>query len=307
VIGQLARDRNLLLNLLMYIPPAPVGAAAVVLDILTRGHALRSHFVPRFALAIFGTIAIASGIVPLLGLRPPDRTAADVIPVTLLHWNVQWGGRHRTESAWEETAQRILSRRPDVIVLSEAPPETWLAHSLRRAGGEWHTAEIANDPGSHYWYRLIVCSRRPVHFDSRVPVRNGAAMAVTVDVEGRPLRLLVVDGISTITLSRTPFLSDVAAACETGAGYDVIVGDFNSVGRSVGFDAVRRADGSYRDASEYCGGYRATWPAPLPLYDIDHVLVRAGNSVTHCEIFSSALLESDHRGQFVSLGLARRR
>jgi endonuclease/exonuclease/phosphatase family metal-dependent hydrolase len=143
--------------------------------------------------------------------------------------------------------------------------------------------------------------------EGQVPVRNGVAMAVAVRVRGRPLRLLVVDGISRVTVPRTPFLEDIAAACDAaakeGRPFDVVVGDFNATGRSVGFDAVRSAAGGYKRASDYSGGWRATWPVPLPLYDIDHVLVRSGAAVTGCDLFSSSTLDTDHRGQFVTLTL----
>ena len=72
-------------------------------------------------------------------------------------------------------------------------------------------------------------------------------MAVTVTVRGRPLRLLVVDGRSTVLLSRTPFLQGVAAECERAAGegrpYDVVVGDFNAWEPGV-HTLVRRSNGT---------------------------------------------------------------
>jgi endonuclease/exonuclease/phosphatase family metal-dependent hydrolase len=204
-------------------------------------------------------------------------------------------------------AARILAREPDVIVLSETPPDPLLFATLRRPGNGWNAVQFHPGPGTRYWYSLLVCSRSPVSLDREVPVRNGSAMAVTVTVRGRPLRLLVVDGMSTIALLRTPFLHDIAAACDAaardGRPYDVVVGDFNSVGHSIGFDAVRSAAGGYRRASDYCGGWRATWPAPLPVFDIDHVLAHSGVTVGGCEIFSINPLDTDHRGQFVTLGL----
>jgi len=295
------------LALMMYIPLAPLGAAAVLTDLLRRGRSLGTRIAPRFTLSAAGVIALVTGVVPMLGRRRPEPSAPGATGVRLLHWNVQWGGRHSGESDWQRSAKMILSRHPDVVVLSEAPPDEWLSHSLQSDIGEWRTVQLSNEPGSRYWYRMRVCSPWPVHLEKRVPVRNGAAMAVDVEVKGRPVRLLMVDGMSSISKPRGPFLQDVAMECENaaraGAPYDVVVGDFNSVGRSIGFDAVRSAAGGYGRASDFCGGWRATWPAPLPIYDIDHVMPRAGVAVAGCEIFSSHLFDTDHRGQFVTLAL----
>lgn len=303
LIGQVVRDRNLALALMMYVPLAPLGLWAVLLDVLRRGRALR----PRFALGAAGLVALSAGVVPMLGFHPTEPAPPGATSVTLLHWNVQSGGRFTDGSRWGDTAARIRAREPDVIVLSETPPDPLLFATLRRRGSGWNAVQLHPGPGTRYWYNLLVCSRSPVSLDRQVPVRNGSAMAVTVTVRGRPLRLLVVDGMSTITLVRTPFLHDVAAECDAAARdrrpYDAVVGDFNSVGRSIGFDALRSAAGGYRRASDHCGGWRATWPVPLPVFDIDHVMARSAVAIGGCEIFSNQPLDTDHRGQFVTLAL----
>ena len=303
IVGQVCRDRNVLLAMLMYVPLVPLGAGAVAIDLLRRGRSVRA----RFAFCGAGVISLAVGGAPMVGLRSPDALPPDSRPITLLHWNMQSGGRLAAQPRWQRAADSILARQPDVIVLSEAPPDAWLFHSLKKYKGNWKTVHVSNEPGERYWYKPLVCSRWPMEMEGQVPVRNGVAMSVTVNVRGRSLRLLVVDGISNIPVVRTPFLHDIAAACDAaaraGRPYDVVVGDFNSVGRSIGFDAVRSAAGGYKRASDFCRGWRATWPVPLPVYDIDHVLVREGASVAGCEIFSSHTLDTDHRGQFVTVSL----
>jgi endonuclease/exonuclease/phosphatase family metal-dependent hydrolase len=304
LVGQIVRDRSLVLALMMYIPLVPVGLGTIVLDLLRRGHSLR----PRFLLLGAGVVALVTGAVPMLGSRQPQPAPPRSETITLLHWNMMSGGRFAAQPRWERAAEQILSRRPDVIVLSEAPPDGWLFHSLHRIQRYgWRTVHISSEPGRRYWYKPLVASLWPMEFSGQVPVRNGVAMSVTVTVRGRPLRLLVVDGMSDIPLLRTPFLDDIAAACDRAAAdgtrYDVVVGDFNSLGRSVGFDAVRSAAGGYRRASDYSGGWRATWPYPLPVFDIDHVLVHGPVVITGCDIFSSRTLDTDHRGQFVTLAL----
>jgi endonuclease/exonuclease/phosphatase family metal-dependent hydrolase len=124
-----------------------------------------------------------------------------------------------------------------------------------------------------------------------------------VDRPGRPIRLLLVDGQSKVTQLRTPMLLDIASACNqaraAGIPFDVVLGDFNAVSRSVGFDALRTAAAGYSLASMSCTGWRGTWPMPMPVYDIDHVWVGAGLSVRSCSIFSNRVC--DHRGQLVQL------
>ena len=303
IAGQVLRDRNVALAMLMYVPTAALGLLAVGLDLLCRGRALRR----RFLLAAVGLVGFTAGALPMVGTRRPDPAPPGGDTVTLLHWNMQSGGRGAAQPRWERAAEHIVARQPDLIVLSEAPPDHWLFHSLHKNGRGYKTVHISNEPDSRYWYKPLVCSRWPMRMEGQVPVRNGVAMAVAVTVRGRLMRLLVVDGISQVTVLRTPFLEDVARACDVasieGRPFDVVVGDFNALGRSVGFDAVRGAGGGYKRGSDYCRGWRATWPAPLPVFDIDHVLVPTGTAVAGCELFSGRALDTDHRGQFVTLAM----
>ena len=301
--GHAARDRNLALALLMYIPLVPLGLWAVVLDLVRRGRSLR----PRFALTLMGFVCVLWGGYPMIGLRSPEGAPPGSHEITLLHWNMQSGGKRANKPRWERAAEQILARQPDVIVLSEAPPDRWIFDALYRVNRGWRTVHISNQPEARYWYKPLVCSRWPMTFEGEVAVRNGAAMSVLVEVRKKPLRLLVVDGVSSPTVVRTAFLHDVAAACEAAAAggrpYDVVVGDFNAVGRSVGFDRVRTSAGGYRPSADYGGGWRGTWPVPVPVYDIDHVWVRAGRAVTRCRLYSGEVFDTDHRGQFVGLAL----
>jgi endonuclease/exonuclease/phosphatase family metal-dependent hydrolase len=303
MVGQVVRDRAVPLALLMYLPLAPLGLAALTFDLLRRGRSIRL----RWSLAGLGTLALVCGTAPMVGVRPPDPAPPGATTVTLLHWNMQSGGRDAAQPRWDRAAEEILSRNPDLIVLSEAPPDGWLFKSLHKVGRGWRTVHIQNDFGGPYWYKPLVCSRWPLRMEGRVPVRNGVAMSVAADVRGKTVRLLVVDGISSPTVLRTPFLEDIAAACREaarrGQPYDVIVGDFNAVGRSLGFDTVRSAADGYREASNYSRNWRGTWPCPLPVYDIDHVLVRTGVAVTGAELFSPPGLETDHRGHYVHLAV----
>jgi endonuclease/exonuclease/phosphatase (EEP) superfamily protein YafD len=114
---------------------------------------------------------------------------------------------------------------------------------------------------------------------------------------------LFVDGQSQVTLERTPMLHDIARACSqaynSGEPIDLIVGDFNAVSRSIGFDAVESAGGGFVLASRFCAGWRGSWPSFFPLFDIHHVWARSDWTIVSCRLFTN--FASDHRGQVVRL------
>jgi endonuclease/exonuclease/phosphatase family metal-dependent hydrolase len=296
---------------MMYVPLVPLGLWAVVLDLARRGRSIRRL---RFALAATGVAAAGWGAFLMTGTRPPEPPAPGSTEITILHWNVMWGGDNMAQ--WFELAREISRRRPDLVVLSEAPSDEMVSRAFSYRTQPAHVVYITNPAKSSYWYNPMVCSHEPLKLEGRIEIRNGAAMAVRAEVKRRSIRLLVVDGKSDPRILRTPMLHDIAAACDEAARdgdpFDVVVGDFNSMGRSIGFDALATAggdggnsvdgngSGGYRRAAEYAG-WRATWPFPAPLLDIDHVWVRNGNAVRGCELFSSR--RTDHRGQFVRLAL----
>ncbi|OJW17896.1 MAG: hypothetical protein BGO49_30900 [Planctomycetales bacterium 71-10] len=297
--GFLVRDRAAWLALLMYLPLAPPGLASAGLDLARRGRGARG---PRFALTAIGLAATACSCSEMIGLGP-TASAPGGETIRLLHWNVLWGGRPSTDASWTSIEDDILRRAPDVVILSEAPPDARLDSLTRRLGPDWTSTRLEHAPGSAYWYKLVALSRWPVRDGRPVPIRNGAALDVRIDRPGRPLRILVVDGQSRPTQLRTPMLEDVAAACrraaDEGEPYDALAGDFNAVARSLGFDAIRSAAGGYEAASRSAAGWRGTWPMPLPIYDIDHVWVRSPLRVLRCDLFAN--LACDHRGQLVLL------
>ena len=300
--GFFARDRNVPLALLMYLPLAPPGLASTALDLARQGRAVRG---PRFILAAAGVLAMTCSAAAMIGSGPRAPAPAAGGEVRLLHWNVLWGGRPRTEATWTSIEEDVVRRAPDVVVLSEGPSDARLDSLTRRLGPGWTSTKLAHPPRSPDWYKLVAMSRWPVREGRPVAIRNGIALDVRVDRPGRPLRILIVDGRSRPTLLRTPMLLDVAAECrraaEAGEPYDVLAGDFNALGRSLGFDAVRSAAGGYEEASRSAAGWRGTWPMPLPVYDIDHVWVGAGLRVAGCRLFGNP--GCDHRGQLVRLAI----
>jgi endonuclease/exonuclease/phosphatase family metal-dependent hydrolase len=297
LIGQITRDRSAPLAVLMYLPLLPAGLAALVLDLIRSGRALPRG---RFILSWLGGVACIVAAIPMIAWGTPDRSPDNGSELSLLHWNVQWGGGiFKSPNTWAAQRAEILSRKPDLVVLSEGPSSDWIEQLVRELGPGADWVGIEHDPASRYWFKLAVCCRWPIQLEGRVPLPNGSGMSVIAEVRGRPLRLLVVDGLSNPRRSRLPFLHAIAEVCQTatesGRPFDAIVGDFNTPSQSIGFDALS-AQG-YTLAGRSARGWRATFPSFLPLYDIDHVWFAPGIDVQSCTLFNGPW--TDHRGQLV--------
>jgi endonuclease/exonuclease/phosphatase family metal-dependent hydrolase len=297
IAGQVIRDRWVATALLMYLPLPLLAGMALALDLLRRGRALPRL---RFGLTLLGGTAMSWAASSMLGSGVLSEPHPGEQELSVLHWNVQWGGGiFRSERTLEAQQSEILKQNPDLIVLSEAPPGDWLDQLVAALGPGAACVRMAHEPRGSYWFRLAVCSRWPIRLEQSGTLPGGVAMSAMSEVRGRSLRLLVVDGASSPFRSRLPLLRAIAGACReaasTGRPYDLVVGDFNTPARSLGFDDLT-AQG-YRLASRSAAGWRATFPAWLPLYDIDHVWLGPGHRIGSCTLFNGPW--TDHRGQFV--------
>ena len=284
--GQVTRDRSAPLAVLMYLPLLPVGASAMILDLTRSGRALGRR---RFALCFVGAVASTVAAIPMIGWGPMGTAGDNDQDLTLLHWNVQWGGGiFRNEKTWAAQRLEIRRRHADLVILSEVPPVSSLEQLVSDLGPGATWVGIEHDAQSLNLLNLAVCSRWPIRLENRIPLSGGTAMSVIAEFPGRRMRLLVVDGQSNPFRSRLPFLRAIAEACQsaadTGQSYDAVVGDFNTPSRSIGFDAL--AAQGYRLASRSARGWRGTFPSWLPLYDIDHVWLR-GRSISSLALCST--------------------
>jgi endonuclease/exonuclease/phosphatase family metal-dependent hydrolase len=148
-------------------------------------------------------------------------------------------------------------------------------------------------------------TRYPVQLRAQWPLHTGHAALFELALPQRALRVLMVDLQSAPLLPRSPSIRQVAAILEdrarAGQRVDLVLGDFNTPARFLGFDTLGRAAGGYRRASLWSGQWRGTWPSVLffPMFDIDHVFVS-----THLGVLGSAFFRgpgSDHRGQRADL------
>src|SRR4051794_12627892 len=118
--GQLVRDRWVVTALLMYIPLPLVGLLSVAVDLLRGGRTLRR---PRFGFAGIGVLSAIFGALPLVAWGPKPGPAAGAGTLTVMQWNVRWGGTGG-EAGWQSIVADVRQRSPDVVILSEAadPP-----------------------------------------------------------------------------------------------------------------------------------------------------------------------------------------
>jgi endonuclease/exonuclease/phosphatase family metal-dependent hydrolase len=307
LIGFFVRDRSLFLAFLLYLPLLPLGVCSIGLGVGLRRSISRRL---RDVLIVTGLISIITCSSWMLGRgtgagttpQPQSRTPS------LLHWNVQWGRYwNRPQTEWMAMVTEIVGHNPDILVLSEAPPYDRMYEALERLPGHRFVLFVQSNSMDRHFYHLFVSARWPVRLIRRVPVSNGGAAIVQVNHPERRVRLLLVDGESKVTSERTPMLHDIAGACSqaynSGEPIDLVVGDFNAVGRSVGFDALEHAGNGYLLVSRCCVGWRGSWPSFFPLFDIDHVWVRSDWTIVSCRLFTN--LASDHRGQVVRLGFPK--
>jgi endonuclease/exonuclease/phosphatase family metal-dependent hydrolase len=281
----------------MYVPPAAVALFAVAVDLLWRGRALGRA---RFGLSALAVVLGGWWAFDMVGRSP------DIVPgstdLTVLHWNVLWGGERRaSDPAWPEMIEAIAARPADVVVLSESPGQPAIDALLGRLGPGWQAVRYANEPNAHYLFSLVVAARGRVSEVARHTIPTGRALLAEAVVDGRTVRVLVVDGESRPTLDRTPRLHVVAQtlAAEAAAGrpVDVVAGDFNAVGQAIGFEAFARQ--GYADAARHCRTWRGTYPRWLPLYDIDHIWISPRWRVSGGQTFATD--GSDHRGTVARL------
>lgn len=302
VAGHYLRDRYAPLAVLTYFPLAPVAAGAFVWDLLRRGRVFGRA---RFGLAIVALVFVVIGGRWMWATQPLDALeSANVGPIRLIHWNVKWGGGLRSPGEhWDSIADELAVQTPDVIVLSESPRQ------IARDGSDWTFAEdwstvrwYGRMRGGYYW-SLVVSSRWPTRELWRRYLKGGVAMRIDVEMPDGPLRLLVVDGVSDPRRDRLPYLNAIADLVELAEHadepIDVVVGDFNALSRSIGFDRYAEAPLNLRLAARHGGGWRATGPAILPVIDVDHAWLAPPMRLTGVERFTR--WPSDHVGYALEL------
>lgn len=300
-VAQLVRDRALFVMLWMFVPVLPTAALALGLDAARRGRALRVRWLLSAAALAAAGLDVSSLWQPALAPEgKPDQSR-----LRLVQWNTLWGGTEPEQLA--ALLDAVDVKRPDLAFFSEAPRRARLKQALQARHPEWSLATLGSRQTDGYWYNLALLSRYPVHLTADFRLETGHAALFDVTLPARTLHALMVDLQSSPVLPRSPSIRQVAklieARAHTREPVDLVLGDFNTPGRFLGFDALAAAGGGFRRAALWSGQWRGTWPSflPLPAFDIDHVWVSNRLAVVSAELFSHP--ETDHRGQRVDLRL----
>jgi endonuclease/exonuclease/phosphatase (EEP) superfamily protein YafD len=300
-LGQLVRDRAFVLMLFMFVPVLHVAVVALLWDAMLRGRALGVRW-------LLACVAIGCGASAVSGLWQPALAPAHSgtsARVRLVQWNALWGGE--TPESLAAVLDAIDAQQADVVCLSEAPRSRRLRQAWDERHAGWNMASVGSRQSESYWYNLTVLSRYPVKRRQEWQLSTGHAALFDVSLPVRTLRVLIADLESSPRKPRSPSIRELAALVDararTSEPIDVVLGDFNTPARFLGFDALAAAGGGFKRTALWSGQWRGTWPdfVPLPAYDIDHVWVSARWGVLSSRFFGSR--RTDHRGQRVDLRL----
>jgi len=326
--GQLVRDRNSLSALLFYLPSPAVAVLAAF-------GGWRSLGARRFALGLGNLLLAGLALAVTLNenrrllVATPASSNARPAELVMVHWNVCRGC-----SGWAAVVAELRRQAADLLVISEMPKKIdvrQLAQELS-AGGEpgyqgrrmgtlavlargEHLSvqplvnEYALEVHRVLWTppgRVLRQGLASTPLSQRVDSSSSLSGAEGSKVEGlglsgaeglglsaaEGLKILAVDIVSTPRVARDPQLRRVLQWIEREQP-DLVVGDLNAPRGSL---ALSRLPRGYRHAYDAAGGgWSATWPSFLPLWQIDHsILGPAIDPVRYDFFFSRA---SDHRGQ----------
>lgn len=280
-VGQLARDTTWITGVCFYIPSVVVAAVLVAIAFMYAATGRRR-----------AALLAAGGALPVVAFVGLIENRAEYIPADgtgrfrVVHWNT--AGR----PARSGVGEHLLAERADLYVLTDAVNAAHVGVLRDQLGAEYRAATFAN---------LAVVGRGNLRADGWLVDRDGfEVQAVTWAPDGCPITLFVLDLPSSVWVARNPLLREVNALIERHRP-DLIVGDFNAPRRSR---ALTELPAGYAHAYYTAGGgWGATWPVPVPIYDLDHCL--HGPRITPVRYRLGGLnSSSDHRYQVFDFSLA---
>ncbi len=300
--AELIRDVSIFWALSLYLPLLLLGLWAIVWDFIWRGKSL----VMPYALTMLGFIAISVQTSQLLHFHLPQPVPQQAQTIRLLHWNTLCGGKwlfnnQPHSDAWRELSATIALQQTDIIILSEPPQDARLNQFVKQLGDNWQILSFKSvKPCRRCKIMFSVLSKYAIQLERYVNLRHGDGFIVQINLPQQTLRVLVVDGVSKYNQLRTPFLQDIYHTIieqhEKQQPVDVIVGDFNAISRSRGFDLYPSM--GYWLAGKKTFGWRGTWKSYLPLLDIDHIWINQNYQAVYTEFLTHHT--TDHRGQLVT-------
>lgn len=236
-----------------------------------------------------GTVADAAATNPPPAAAPRRLT---LVVANLLHTNRQP----------DRMADALLATDADVLVLLEVIP-SW-ENAIRRLRSRY-----PHRTPDRWWHgtSTVVWSRHPLRQGPAELRRRagGSLLDVTLEVEGRPLRLLALHAPrprSAASLHRrNAIFGDLARWTGERAVPTVLAGDFNATPWTPALHRLVEDAGLLRSGPAL--GWYASWPAALGVLGIpiDQLLHDASVAVEAFEVF--AIPGSDHRAIKVRLAV----
>lgn len=262
----------------------------------------------RVALAIVN----ACVVVALVWLTAPaiGRRRTIVSPTGAPTMTIAFANTFYENVTTDDTACALLALDADVLSMAEYTPG--MEASLRRAGAFDRypfvvgQTDVTRDG-------IVVLSRRPFVRGAHCDIGDVPGVDVTVDVDGAPVRVLVVHPVAPVgTYAVSSWRNDLrfyrTIVDETvrSGGATVIVGDFNASRGHPDFRALIDRSG-FRSAHEWLGaGLSLSWPIDgrLPTFvRIDHALV---HDVVPLAVRDLDTPGSDHRAFLLTIAAGPR-
>jgi endonuclease/exonuclease/phosphatase (EEP) superfamily protein YafD len=294
-VGQVFRDLTAWTALLFYLPSIGVAVLSAPLAVWAWRQRRR---LPTWAAAA-PAVLFAASLGATWGENPRLFAAgsADLSSVTdapglrLVHWNVCRGCL-----GWDEALADMRTWDADLLVLSEYPKRMEVKATAAALGPAYQ--------GRRFGTLALFARDAKTGVESLLNEYELEVHRISFERPTDPplrLRLLAVDVVASPRVPRDPQLLRIQQSIAREKP-DLVVGDFNAPRRS--WRLSRLPDG-YRDAYDVAGaGWAGTWPSPLPIWSLDHVLAGPGVRVRSYRLPLS--WRSDHRPQLVEVEVPRR-
>ena len=186
----------------------------------------------------------------------------------------------------------LRALRPDVLVVPELSAEGLAG--LREAGLLEDLPHSVAELGTRE-ETVGLFSRLPLQDTGTRTAAGRELPRATVTVGGRDVRVLAAHPLPPVSVLQDLWrdsLADLAQEVEQVDLPLVVAGDLNGDRDHAGFRAL--LDAGLRDAHDALGrGLARTWPAPLPVLHLDHVLVR-GEPLVPVDLREVRIPGSDH-------------
>jgi endonuclease/exonuclease/phosphatase family metal-dependent hydrolase len=199
----------------------------------------------------------------------------------VMFWNVSSG-----RLGWDRMVATLKSQSPDVIGLVEIDNSD--SEALVRWRESFPGYELTETRGG-----MLLLSKSKIVSDTYGSLgKGGRYKQVTIETETGVLHVFIVDIDSDPLMPRRELLEKLAEITSAlGNQPTLVMGDFNTPGDSLHFDALRR---TFDNAFESHGnGYSPTWPIPVPVLQLDHIWINRQIVLSQCK--AEWTLNSDHR------------